>query len=130
MALAEFRKEIAANPSFGQAYLRAGTIEVERNRLGEARDMLLGAVSHSPEDASAHFELGRFYLKAKQPELAQGQFLEALRLDPKLIRAHYGLAQALLALGKGDEAQREFRAFSELLARNRSAQRGASASGE
>jgi Tfp pilus assembly protein PilF len=53
---------------------------------------------------------------------------EALRLDPKFVRVHYSLGQALQAQGKNEEAQREFRLHAELLGRNRSSQSRSAAS--
>jgi tetratricopeptide (TPR) repeat protein len=128
-ALGEFRKEIQTNPSFDGAYLRAGVIELERNRLPEADEMLRQAVARNPTNASAHFELARACLKEQRLDEAEAQYRQALELDPKLIRAHYGLAQALKASGKQAEAEREFKLFRDLLAQHRSSQGIISASG-
>jgi tetratricopeptide (TPR) repeat protein len=72
--------------------------------------------------------LAQCYLKEHKPEAAEGEYRQALSLDEKLIRAHYGLGQALLALGRTEEARREFHLHSELLARRRNSQSGISAS--
>ena len=126
----EFQKEIEANPSSQDAYLRAGVIELERDRLPEAEEMLRRAVALDSGNALAHFELGRSLLKARKFEAAQDELHQALRLNPRLIRAHYGLAQALGAVGKTAEAQRELQVYAQLLARNRSLGSGASASND
>jgi Tfp pilus assembly protein PilF len=58
-------------------------------------------------------------LKVQKPDEAEAEFRKAIALDSRLLRAHYGLGQALQALGKKEESQHEFALFSELTARDR-----------
>ena len=128
-ALEEFRKEIEVNPSFAGAYLRAGTIELDHDRLPEAEGFLRQATARDPGEAIAHFQLARCYLKEGKPEAAELEYRHAIALDEKLIRAHFGLAEALQALGRKEEAHREFQLYSKaLLDRNRKSNSGIAAS--
>ena len=72
--------------------------------------------------------MARCYREEKKAAGAEEEFRRALALDPKLIRAHYGLGQALEMLGRKDEAQREFQLHSELLERSRASKTGISGS--
>jgi tetratricopeptide (TPR) repeat protein len=52
-----------------------------------------------------HYEkLGQVYLEQKQPVLAIPQFEEAIRRDPEMLEARYGMAKALHSLNRYEEA--------------------------
>ena len=129
-ALEEFRQETEVNPTFGGAYLRAGTIDLDYSRLPEAEEFLRQATVRDPGEANGHFQLARCYLQERKPVAAEAEYSKAIALDSKLIRAHYGRAQALQALGRKEEADREFRIHSDLVESNRKSASGIAAAPE
>ena len=58
-----------------------------------------------PEEAASYDLLGWMYLMANVPDLAEGNFLRALSLDPYFAPAHLHLGELYLQLGKMDSAR-------------------------
>ena len=71
-AFRELRKCLARDPSHPWAVVQMGRIYEELGRLGQAQRLYQKAVQWRPEDPSAHYAMGRFYLYKKK------KFYEAL----------------------------------------------------
>ena len=63
----------------------------------------------NPEDATAHFQLGRVFSQAGYFEDAEISYQRALQIMPDSITAHCNLANTLLNLCRPDEAGVSFR---------------------
>jgi tetratricopeptide (TPR) repeat protein len=60
------------------------------------------------EQALRHYRAGQDALNGERWELAEQEFREAVRLDPLLVAAHYGLGQVDMATKRYGEAIRAF----------------------
>ena len=69
------------------------------------------ALDANPDDASAHYLYGR---STNDPELAEGEFREAIRLEPGFAWAHHGLGAALAMKGEVEPAIASFEKAIEL----------------
>ena len=86
----------------------AGLIDVVQNKLGASEERDRKAISLDPQNAPAHYYLGRcLYTRQSMAEAAE-QYKTAISLDPTLIRAYDGLGLAYQALGARQEAERSF----------------------
>ncbi|MGH9432507.1 MAG: tetratricopeptide repeat protein [Terriglobia bacterium] len=82
--------------------------------LPEIEDLLKRSVSIDPAFPGAHLQLGVLYAQLRRYPEAIEQYGQALKLQPNLADAHYRLGEALVRIGKRDEAQQEFKTFSKL----------------
>jgi len=62
----------------------------------------------------AHLQLGNLYSDQRKYDVAVPQYQQALALNADLADAHYRLGQALVHLGKKDEAQEQLRVYQKL----------------
>jgi Tfp pilus assembly protein PilF len=67
-------------------------------------------------------DLGNNYMKAGRYKPAEIAFKNVLKINPKYVNAHYGLAGAYLRQNKLDEAQEELQKVIELAPDSREAQ--------
>jgi Flp pilus assembly protein TadD len=93
-----FRKAIALNPVFADAYNNLGALLIEAGRSSEAGAVIERAVRLSPGDAQLHFNLG-LALETLEPARAAREYREALRLRPGLPGAAIRLAIVQRRLG-------------------------------
>src|SRR5579875_3779378 len=82
--------------------------------LQQVEKLLERAVLIDPAFADAHFQLGTFYAQERRYPAAIEQYQRAIQLQPTLADAHYRLGEALARTGKKDQAQQQFRIFSQL----------------
>src|SRR5262249_31777638 len=95
---------------------------VELGRLCTETEGLLGifaayqqAVQGTPRSAGAHNRLGRFLLPSKRDtDAALPRLREAIRLDPKLIEAHFNLGCALQSKADWCQAVESFQKVVQL----------------
>jgi len=59
-------------------------------------------------------ELGNIYLKLEKYELAEAAFMDALKIKPNFVSAHYRLADTYLRQNKVDEGLEELKKVIEL----------------
>lgn len=104
----EFRRAIELNPSYADGhhfyshYLRAlGRTEESLNESKRALEL-------DPVDPVINVHLGWNYLYAHQYDLAIGQFLRTLDLDPNFTEAHEFLGQAYEQKSMYSQAAKEF----------------------
>jgi superkiller protein 3 len=67
-AAAEYQEAIRLDPKYEAAYRNFGFLLWTQRRLDQAREILTHAVALSPDDAFAHYYLGRVHLDARQYE--------------------------------------------------------------
>jgi tetratricopeptide (TPR) repeat protein len=105
-AATEYREAIRIDPRMEDAYRNLGFLEWTEHRLDDAHEDLERAVELSPDDAFAHYYLGRVQLDAQHYEQA---FLELKRSgvewpsDPEFLIA---AGTGYLSLGRHDEARK------------------------
>ncbi len=88
-----------------------GRTMFQRGNRDKALDQLEQAVAVDPKYAAPRVFLGQLLLAKKGPEnaaKAAEQFKGAVELDPENVAAHTGYGEALLELGKVDEAAAAF----------------------
>lgn len=92
-ALALYRRSIANQPGYGEAWYRIGEIAAETGlSLAEGASalkhyLMLPGVTGAPGLEQAHYQLGRIYAHKAHAEHARDQFRLALELDPGLSAA-------------------------------------------
>ena len=73
-AEALFRKAVAADPNYSDAYLQLGILASIRKNYAEALDCFLHAIHADPQFAEAHYRLGVAYDRIGKDEAARQQF--------------------------------------------------------
>jgi adenylate cyclase len=119
-----FRRAIALDPDYGDAYARL-SLSFERDLLLEVADDRARAIEQALEtakravaldDASAHAHqaLSTAYLWANQYDLALAQMNKAVSLNPYDGDAHLALGNRLDLVGRSEEGVREMEAAFQL----------------
>ena len=83
-----------------RALLLAGVLEYYDRNIDKALEYLQLAEKAEPRLPGLHNQIGRVYLRMKQPDDALRAFKKALEIDGDSSVAHDGMAAALLRLGK------------------------------
>jgi tetratricopeptide (TPR) repeat protein len=83
-------------------------------RVRKVKTLLDRAIALSPKFAQPHLLLGSLFAQQKQYGAAIEQYRDALRRDPQLAEAHYGLGEALMRIGDRKDAEEEFAIFSRV----------------
>lgn len=94
-----FQKAIEADPSNVKAIGTLGVWYNENGRQAEALPLLREAVRQRPEVAFNHYNLATALVDLEQWNEAAAAFTEAIRLDPRLVRAYDGLGLAYSRMG-------------------------------
>jgi len=84
-----------------------GCLAITRAQLSRWRNtetLFLHALKVAPENAAAHFNLGRYYLKQQKFPAAAEHYAAAVGLKPDSAEGHNDLAFALAQLDRFDEA--------------------------
>ncbi|MDY0060413.1 MAG: tetratricopeptide repeat protein [Myxococcota bacterium] len=113
-ALPHLREATRRTPDKAETWILLGTAQRILG-LDEAAASLRRAAQLAPERATIFNDLGQIYLSRGQPAEALDAYRQALARQPNLRQARYGLAQALLGLGRQAEAERELAVYQELL---------------
>ena len=103
---------VAARPAYkpdpkAQRHYSFGRTMLQRGNRDKAMDQLEQAAAADPTYAAPRVFLGQLLLGRKDPksvEQAAELFAAAVKLAPEDVTAHTGLGEALLELGKTDEA--------------------------
>jgi protein O-mannosyl-transferase len=110
-AEAQYRMALLRNPDSAEAHCGLGACLSERkDRLAEALQELLLAVSLKPEYADAHYNLGRVLGLTGRTEEAKAQFSETIRIDPSNAEAHFNIGIALAAQDRLADSLEEYNA--------------------
>jgi tetratricopeptide (TPR) repeat protein len=95
------------NPKDADAKSLKATFLLDQGDVNNALTQLQAVVTSSPDNAVAHFELGRAYLASNRPdgkESARQQFERAIALQPNLLQPRIGLAQLQVDRGEYEAA--------------------------
>lgn len=93
------------DPSYATLPLRRGEALLALNRLDEARAAYAEVAEMSDQRAAALYGLGQIDMLERDWASAAGRFVEVLDLQPEAGAVHYPLGQALVRLGRRDEAR-------------------------
>jgi len=98
----------AGKSTVDDSQLWAGAVvavmDVDSARLGVARDELRRAIAAMPRDPVLHFLLGDVFARSAEMSLALIEYRQAHELDPNWMAAGVAYADALLMVGRLDEA--------------------------
>ena len=122
-AEAEFKLEVAANPDefFANYYL--GVVSTIQRKWDTAIELLSRATRLQPNNPDPYFYLGQAYQGVLKHHEAIEMFKKSIALNPDLkhndyqvTNVHFRLGQALLKVGRKDEAQKELQIAADLKA--------------
>jgi tetratricopeptide (TPR) repeat protein len=99
---------------YGAALFRSELAKGPNGILDRGQSFLEKSVKLQTSFAAAHLELGSLYAAQKQDQKAIGQYLEAIRQDPKSDIAHYRLGQVYREMNKLELAAQELARYQEL----------------
>lgn len=100
----EYRKAIAADPSWDRPYVNLSALWMGQNRLTEAESLLHVALSRDASSYHAYYNLGSLQLHNKNDEDAERSFRAAISADTTRVEAHSNLGFVLIELGRMKEA--------------------------
>jgi tetratricopeptide (TPR) repeat protein len=110
-AVDAFGRAVRAHPNDPNIRKELASAYVALGRLDDALCELMAALVIDPRDAQAHAAVGQLYLDTGRHAEAAGAFATALELKPDRYEARYGLATALVRLGRTQEAARQLDLF-------------------
>ena len=96
---------------------RLAYLYLKKGLVDKAIVKLKQAISYQKNEKSMvplYTDLGNNYMRVERYKPAEIAFKNALKIDPKYVNAHYGLAGAYLRQNKLDEAQEELQKVVEL----------------
>ena len=108
-AVEQFRRAIALNHNYAEAYHRLGVLLGMTGQHVEAQENLRKAVALKPTQAFFRNDLGFELMQQKEWAQAEAEFRQALELYPRMPRANINLALAVSQQGRFDEALACFR---------------------
>lgn len=103
-AEAAFRSVLARQPASGPALYGLSVLTAERGDLPKARMLAQRATFRMPGNHDAQTWLARLHLRLGDAARAARLFRGVVQADPSRAAAHAGLAEALVALGRREEA--------------------------
>jgi tetratricopeptide (TPR) repeat protein len=92
---------VAALHHMGQSLGRIGRYE-------EALDMLRRAGTLAPDNAEIYYDMGAIYNYRALPAEELKAYVQAIRLDPQMVKPHYGIALLFLRQGNRELALQEY----------------------
>lgn len=110
-AAAEFQKELQISPYHAPALVELAVARVESFEPSEAITPAKRAVVLDPENARAHYILGRALLETGSFEESAHELEIAKRLAPGSARVRFSLSNAYKRLGRVEDSKREEAAF-------------------
>jgi tetratricopeptide (TPR) repeat protein len=100
----EYRKSIAADPSWERPYVNLAALWMGTNRLAEAESLLLEALSRDASSYHAYYNLATLQWHNGDSESAERSFRSAISSDTVHVEAHSNLGFMLLERGRTEEA--------------------------
>lgn len=113
-ALAWARQYLQKQPEGGETRKISGLARFMLGDRAGAERELQRATSLLPKDFDARYYLGRVYFEGSKLTLALASFRLAIQLDPRSVKAHNHLGQALEGLTRFEEAKRAYQDAIEL----------------
>ncbi len=117
-AIRELEEERKINPLDGETYNRLGDAYLRSGQYTDAQQALNRAVLLQPGATGPYILLGEAFLKLKQPIQALHYLDRAAKMDPSNYITHNLLGQAYKAIGRREDANREFQLVVDLQHRN------------
>lgn len=108
-AIEQFRRAIALNHDYAEAYHRLGVLQGTTGQHVDAEQNLRKAVALKPQQAFFRNDLGFELMQQQDWAQAEEQFRAALDVYPRMPRANVNLGLALSQQGRFDEALACFR---------------------
>jgi predicted Zn-dependent protease len=113
-AIIEFEAERKINPMDGEVYERLGDSYVRASRYEDAQQALNCALLLEPNSTGPYILLGQVLLKREDPLTALNYLIRAEHMDPSNHLTHLLLGQAYRALGRKEDATREYKSAESL----------------
>lgn len=117
-AITDFEAERSLNPLYPGLYDRLGDAYIRSGDLAKARQSLDRAIILDPSSTGPFILLGKVLLKEKSPAMATMYLQRALHMDPANYMTHSLLGQAYRAMGRSEDASREFQTAEKIQAGN------------
>ena len=108
----ELLKDVAIEPDVALNYDRLGEVYWQMQDDANAEKSYREALRRDPRLISSYLGLAKIYSRQQKYPAALGEADKALRIDPERAEAHYIRGQALLHLGRKEEAKKEMSAAS------------------
>ncbi|MCB1865756.1 MAG: tetratricopeptide repeat protein [Chromatiales bacterium] len=109
-ALERFDAAARIRPDYPPLGLRRAQMLLDLARIDEAEPLFRAALGVPGLEAGAEYGLGQIALLRRDNAAAAEHLARALEHDPQAGRVHYPLAQALIALGRREEAKAHLQA--------------------
>lgn len=109
-----YRRILATDPAFRDAWLNLGCLLSHQDRLDEAIEIYETALHHLPDDATLHFNLGVTLEDRGQPREALARYRRSIELAPDDADAHFNAARLHQELGDLQRAIRHFNDYRRL----------------
>ena len=109
-AVIQYRKAVAVNHQYLEAYNRLGILLGRLGRHGDAETALGQAVELKPDSPALRNNLGYEYALQRRWTDAEVEFNNAIRLDPGFARAYVNLGMVLAKQQRFEEALEAFHA--------------------
>ncbi len=103
-AIAQYRTAVEQSPDDWMIRMNFGQLLTETDDVPEAKEQYEKVLLQYRHCFTAHYMVGNLELRMKRPRQAELEFHEALRLAPRCLEAHIGLAQAFEQQGMNAEA--------------------------
>jgi predicted Zn-dependent protease len=125
-ALEELQHEVKVNPLDGETYDRMGDAYIRSAQYARAQQVLDRAVLLEPNASGPYILLGKALLEQHDPLTAAMYLQRGQKIDPSNPVIHMLLGRAFAALGRKDDASREFELLQRLQGATAAAQSNAS----
>jgi tetratricopeptide (TPR) repeat protein len=106
-AAAHFSESVRLQPNQLASYYYLALIARDLGNEGEAIQKLEVLVKQYPDHAPSREVLGELLMSARQYPAAQSNLEQAVRLDPKSVKANYQLGLLLSRMGKKEESDKQ-----------------------
>jgi len=113
-AEAAYRKAVALEPAFSDAYLNLGCLLGAAGRCADAISLYRTALQHRPDEPLLHFNLAVALEDHGRPAEALACYEKCLELSPDFSDAHYNAALLCEKLGQASKAIKHFSAVRRL----------------
>jgi len=103
-ALDFFKKAVACDPDFAEAYNKLGDIFMKKGKYKEAIDNYNKSAGLKPDIENTHFDLGCAYLQTAKLDESEAAFKKALELDPNHFEIFGKLGAICIEKGEYEKA--------------------------
>ena len=106
----EFLKDLAVQPDLALDYDQLGEVYWQMQDDASAEKSYHEAIRRDSRLVTSYLGLAKIYQRQQKYDAALAETAKALKLDPNRTEAHYIRGQALLRLGRKEEAKKEMAA--------------------